>query len=269
MQPLVFAVVNVTPDSFSDGGRFFDREAAVQRGLQAAAEGADVLDLGGESTRPSGATYGQGPREVSADEELDRVIPVIERLRAETACPLSIDTRKSKVAEAALKAGVGFVNDVSGGTFDPEILKVAATSGAPLILMHMRGTPETMASLTDYADVVGEVRRELAERVKAALQAGVAREKLWVDPGLGFAKTPEQSRVLLRELPALKALGLPILVGPSRKSVLGSDRPPSDRLPESLAAAVLAVLGGASAVRVHDVEPTVRALRFMSLPGLG
>jgi dihydropteroate synthase len=265
LTPLVFAVLNVTPDSFSDGGQYLDPAAAVRRGLQAVAEGADVLDIGGESTRPSGMTYGQGPREITASEEIDRILPVIERLRAETDRPISVDTRKSEVAAAALAAGATYVNDVSGGEFDPAILRITAASGARLILMHSRGTPETMATRTQYGDLVAEVRSELAERVAAAVSAGVARDRIWVDPGLGFAKTPEQSRILLRELPALKALRLPILVGPSRKSVLGSDRPPAERLPESIAAAVLAVQGGASAVRVHDIEPTVRALRFLSL----
>jgi dihydropteroate synthase len=269
MKTLVFAVVNVTPDSFSDGGQYLDPAAAVRRGLQAVAEGADVLDIGGESTRPSGSTYGQGPREITATEEIDRILPVIRRLRAETDRPISVDTRKSKVAAAALRAGAGYVNDVSAGTFDPDILKVAAEFGSRMVLMHARGTPETMATRTQYADLVADVRDELAERIAAALSAGIARENLWIDPGLGFAKTPEQSRTLLRELVALGPLGLPILVGPSRKSVLGTDRPPAERLPESVVAAVLAVQGGASAVRVHDVEPTVRALKFLRLAGLG
>jgi len=269
MKPLVFAVINVTPDSFSDGGEFLDTNAAVGRGLQAIAEGADVLDIGGESTRPSGSVYGKGTREVSSEEELARVIPVIERLRAETDRPISIDTRKSKVAAAALKAGARYVNDVSGGTFDPDILKVAADFGADMILMHSRGTPETMADRAHYDDLVSEVRDELAERAAAAVAAGIAREKIWLDPGLGFAKTPQQSRTLLRELPTLVSLGFPLLVGPSRKSMLGSERPPAERLPESIAAAVLAVQGGAGGLRVHDVGATIRALNFLRLAGLG
>ncbi len=267
--PLVFAVINVTPDSFSDGGQFLDTEAAVQRGLQAVVEGADVLDIGGESTRPSGSVYGKGPREVSADEELARVIPVIEALQARTDKAISIDTRKSKVASAALKAGARYVNDVSAGTFDPKILRVAADGGAELILMHSRGTPETMAERAQYKDLVSEVREELAGRVAVATGAGVQRQRIWLDPGLGFAKTPAQSRTLLRELPALASLGFRLLVGPSRKSMLGSDRPPAERLPESIAAAVLAVQGGASALRVHDVAATVRALNFLRLAELG
>ncbi len=269
MKPLVFAVINVTPDSFSDGGKFLDTEAAVRHALKAVAEGADVLDIGGESTRPSGRIYGEGRREISADDELYRVLPVIERLRAETDKPISIDTRKSKVAAAALKAGARYVNDVSAGTFDPEILRVAADLGAELVLMHSRGTPETMASHAVYEDLVGEVRKELLERVAAAIDAGVRRERIWLDPGFGFAKTPEQSRMLLRRLPALASLGFPVLVGPSRKSMLGSERTPSERLPESLAAAVLSVQGGAAGLRVHDVEATVRALNFLRLAGLG
>lgn len=262
MKPLVFGVLNVTPDSFSDGGRHLDPNAAVARGLRLLADGADVLDIGGESTRPSGEIYGAGRRQVSFAEELARVMPVVDALRRATDRPLSIDTRKSRVAVAAIKAGVRYVNDVSGGTFDPELLAVVADSDADLVLMHTRGTPETMAELTSYGDVVSEVCAELLGRVDAALAAGVRRERIWIDPGFGFAKTPAQSRRLLSGLGALVALGLPVLAGASRKSMLGSAHPPESRVPESLAAALWAAQAGARGLRVHDVEPTVRALRL-------
>jgi dihydropteroate synthase len=248
-------VLNVTPDSFSDGGRFFDPEAAVVRGMELAAEGADLLDIGGESTRP-------GSEAVPADEERRRVLPVIKRLAAEVDVPISIDTRKAEVAEAALEVGATIVNDVTAGG-DPRTFEVAREAGAGLVLMHMRGEPATMRELTEYADVVAEVRDYLAGRVEAAVTAGIDREFLCVDPGLGFAKTEEQSLRLIRETDALLPIGRPVLVGPSRKSFIGwaLDLPVEERLEGTLAAVALAVFRGAHIVRVHDVRAAVRAVR--------
>jgi dihydropteroate synthase len=251
----VMGVLNVTPDSFSDGGRFFDPEAAVARGVDMAAEGADLLDVGGESTRP-------GSEAVSEEEERRRVIPVIKRLAAELDIPISIDTRKPHVAEAALEAGASIVNDVTAGG-DPRTFEVAREAGAGLVLMHMRGEPATMQQLTDYEDVVAEVRDYLAQRVEAAVGEGLDRDLLCVDPGLGFAKTEEQSLRLIREAEALLAIGRPVLVGPSRKSFIGwaLDLPVDERVEGTLAAVVFAVSRGAHIVRVHDVRETARAVR--------
>jgi dihydropteroate synthase len=251
----VMGVLNVTPDSFSDGGRFFDPEAAVARGVDMAAQGADLLDVGGESTRP-------GSEAVSEEEERRRVIPVIKRLAAELDIPISIDTRKPDVAEAALEVGASIVNDVTAGG-DPRTFEVAREAGAGLVLMHMRGEPATMQQLTDYEDVVAEVRDYLAQRVDAAVGEGLDRDLLCVDPGLGFAKTEEQSLRLIREMDALLTMGRPVLVGPSRKSFIGwaLDLPVDERVEGTLAAVVFAVSRGAHIVRVHDVRETARAVR--------
>ena len=248
-------VLNVTPDSFSDGGRFLDPEAAVARGVQMADEGADLLDVGGESTRP-------GSEAVPAEEERRRVLPVIKRLSAEVGIPISVDTRKPEVAEAAVEVGATIVNDVTAGG-DPRTFEVARESGAGLVLMHMRGEPATMQQLTDYEDVVAEVRDHLARRVEAAAAAGVAPEFLCVDPGLGFAKTEEQSLRLIRETDALLSIGRPVLVGPSRKSFIGwaLDLPVGERLEGTLGAVAFAVSKGAHIVRVHDVRAAARAVR--------
>jgi dihydropteroate synthase len=248
-------VLNVTPDSFSDGGRFFDAEAAVARGVEMAEEGADLLDVGGESTRP-------GSEPVSPDEERRRVLPVIKRLAAEVDIPISIDTRKPEVAEAAVEAGATVVNDVTAGG-DPRTFEVAREGEAGLVLMHMRGEPATMQQLTDYENVVADVRDYLARRVEAAEAAGVGREFVCVDPGLGFAKTEEQSLRLIRETDALLPIGRPVLVGPSRKSFIGwaLDLPVEQRVEGTLAAVTIAVLKGAHIVRVHDVRAAARAVR--------
>ncbi len=261
-RPRLFGVLNVTPDSFSDGGQFLEVRAAVEQGSRLVEEGADALDVGGESTRPSGRVYGPGKRELPAEEEIARVVPVIRALRRRFDVPISIDSRKAAVAEAALDAGASLVNDVSGGAFDAGMLPLVARRGVPVILMHMRGTPETMASLAEYRDVRAEVAVELAGRVDAALRAGVRREGIAVDPGLGFAKTSEQSRALLGGFEAVRSLGFPVMIGASRKSFLARPGiPPQERVAESVAAAVAAVLGGARLLRVHDVAATARALR--------
>jgi dihydropteroate synthase len=248
-------VLNVTPDSFSDGGRFFDPEAGVTRGVEMAAQGADFLDVGGESTRPGSET-------VPEEEERRRVIPVIKRLVAELDIPISIDTRKPAVAAAALEVGATIVNDVTAGA-DPRTFEVAREAGAGLVLMHMRGEPATMQQLTDYQDVVTDVRDYLSQRVEAAVAAGLDRELLCVDPGLGFAKTEEQSLRLIRETDAFLSIGRPVLVGPSRKSFIGwaLDLPVDERVEGTMAAVVFAVARGAHIVRVHDVKEAARAVR--------
>ena len=247
-------IVNVTPDSFSDGGAFLAPDRAVRRGLELAAAGADILDVGGESTRPGAAP-------VSAAEELDRVLPVIEGLAASCDLPLSIDTTKLEVARAALAAGAAIVNDVSALRFSPGIADLAAETGAGLVLMHMRGEPRTMQLDPRYDDLLGEVGGSLRDAARRAEAAGVDRASIVVDPGIGFGKTAPDSWRLLAGLSGL-APGYPVLVGHSRKSFLdpGGSRPPSERLPQTLAAGLLAALNGASILRVHDVEPHVRLL---------
>jgi dihydropteroate synthase len=259
-RPRVMGVLNLTPDSFSDGARWYregDPGPAVERGLAMLAEGADLLDLGAESTRPGGGVYGAGARDVPAEEELARLLPVLERLRAATDAPLSVDTRKAAVARAALAAGADLVNDVSA-LGEPEMGAVVAAAGCPLVLMHSRGEIGTMQRGIHFDDVVAEVRAELAAAVARAMAAGVAREAIVVDPGLGFGKTAEQNLALLGSLPELAGLGLPVLIGASRKSFLGTvtGAPPEGRLAGSLAAAASATAGGAAILRVHDVAET-------------
>lgn len=253
---LLMGIVNVTPDSFSDGGRFLDPAAAVAHGLRLAAEGAHILDLGAESTRP-------GSDPVPPGEELRRLLPVVRGLReALPDVPLSLDTTKAAVAEAALDAGADMVNDVSAGTFDPAMIPLCARRRVPLVLMHLRGTPKTMQTAPFYDDPVTEVRRELAQRVETARAAGLGPGYLVVDPGIGFGKRVEDNLALLRDLPALASLGLPLLVGVSRKSLVGAltGAPVGDRLPGSLAFHVAALLGGARIFRVHDVAAHRQAL---------
>lgn len=253
----LMGVVNVTPDSFSDGGRYLGVEAAVAHGLQLAEAGADILDIGGESTRP-------GARRVSAEEELERILPVIRGLRERTQVPLSVDTTKAAVAREALQAGAVLVNDISGLHFDPELPRVVAEAGAACCLMHVQGTPETMQQAPAYADVVEEVLTWLEQGVERAVAAGVPRERLLVDPGIGFGKTLGHNLFLLRRLGELRLLGLPVLVGTSRKSFLGrltGDKPASERLAATLGSvAAVAASGEADLVRVHDVAEVKDAL---------
>jgi dihydropteroate synthase len=265
--PFLMGVVNTTPDSFSDGGRFLDAAAAVAHALRLAEEGADLIDLGGESTRP-------GAPPVPAAEEVRRVVPVIERLRARGfALPISVDTCKAEVARAALAAGADLVNDVMG-LADPALAAVVAEAKVPVVLMHMRGTPSDMATRASYDDVVADVARELEAAVARAVAAGVHPERIVLDPGIGFAKTPAQNVEVLARLPELRKLGWPLLVGPSRKSFIGAvtGAAVQDRLPGTLAAVTAAVLAGAEFVRVHDVAPArqaavlAAALRQASLP---
>jgi dihydropteroate synthase len=252
--PFLMGVVNATPDSFSDGGRYLDPDAAVDRALQMEDEGADLVDVGGESTRPGAAP-------VPAGEELRRVVPVLERLRARGfTLPISVDTRKPEVARAALDAGADLVNDVAG-LADPALAEVVAAAGVPVVLMHMRGTPADMRSRAVYADVVEEVARELEEALARAGRAGVARERVILDPGIGFAKTAAQSLALISRADRLRALGRPLLVGPSRKSFIGevTGAPVEARLPGTLAAVAACVLAGAELLRVHDVAAARQA----------
>jgi dihydropteroate synthase len=249
-------VVNATPDSFSDGGRFLAPEAAVAQAERLAAEGADLVDLGGESTRP-------GAAEVDPAEEARRVVPVVERLRARGfTVPISIDTRRASVARAALAAGADLVNDVSG-LADPAMGQVVAEAGVPLVLMHLRGTPATMQDRAVYRDLLGEVAAELRAALRRAVAAGIREELVILDPGLGFAKTPEQSVELLARVGELRALGRPLLVGPSRKRFIGhlTGAPVEARLPGTLAAVTACVLAGVEMVRVHEVAAALQAAR--------
>lgn len=268
--PFLMGVVNATPDSFSDGGRWLAPEAACAHALRLLAEGADLLDLGGESTR-------RGAAEVPAAEELRRVVPVIERLRAGgCTAPISVDTRKAEVARAALAAGADLVNDVSA-LADPGMAELVAGAGAPVVLMHMRGTPADMASRATYGDVCAEVERELEEALARAVARGVREERVILDPGLGFAKTPAHDLRLLAGLDRLRRLGRPLLVGPSRKSFIGQTvgAPVGDRLPGTLAVVTACALAGVEFVRVHDVAPArqaarvAAAIRAASGPGEG
>ena len=251
-------VVNVTPDSFSDGGQFQQASDAVAHALALADQGADVLDIGGESSRP-------GAEDVSTETEIARVIPVIEGVRA-AGCrsAISIDTRKAAVARAALAAGADWVNDISALRFDPAMAPLLAEAGCPAILMHMRGNPRDMQQRTHYEDVIGDVLTELAAALDAAEAAGIARDRLLVDPGIGFAKTPEQNLVLLRHVERFHALGRPLVVGVSRKSVIGQvlDLPVSERLEGALSVTALLVAAGVQVIRVHDVQANVRAARM-------
>jgi len=247
----VWGILNVTPDSFSDGGRHLDPAAAVARGLALAAEGADVVDVGGESTRP-------GARPVPESEERSRVLPVIEALRARGfSVPISVDTRRAAVAEVALCAGASIVNDVSAGS-DPDMLSLVASAGAGIVLMHMRGAPADMQDDPRYEDVGREVLEFLQERVEAARAAGVRPDRIWIDPGIGFGKTVAHNLALLAALPGFVATGHRVLVGASRKSFLGrlTGRETGERLAGSLACAAHAHRARVGAVRVHDVRET-------------
>lgn len=252
-------ILNVTPDSFSDGGRFLDRSDAIAHGVAMCRVGADLVDVGGESTRP-------GAGRIDTTVELDRVLPVIKELVAE-GVPVSIDTTRAAVAEAAIDAGACIVNDVSGGLADPRMAAAVAAAGVPWILMHWRGHSDRMVDLATYADVVAEVRAELLQRVDAAIAAGVDPALLVIDPGLGFAKTGQHNWELLRRLDALVELGHPVLVGASRKGFLGkllaaadgTPRPPSGREGATAAITALAAQSGAWGVRVHDVQTSLDA----------
>ncbi len=255
-KPRVMGIVNVTPDSFSDGGKFNTTEKGIAHALQLAEEGAEILDIGGESTRP-------GATPVPLDEELKRVIPVIEGLR-DVGVPLSIDTYKPQVMQAAITAGADIVNDVCA-LREPQALEIVATSQAGVCLMHMQGRPQTMQADPQYDDVVSEVRDFLKDRLDAAVQAGIDRSRIVLDPGFGFGKRTAHNLTLLNHLNDIQALGLPLLIGLSRKSVLGQVVGVSvdERVHASIAASVVSVMKGANIVRVHDVKPTIDALKIV------
>ncbi|MEW6330758.1 MAG: dihydropteroate synthase [Pseudomonadota bacterium] len=255
-RPAVMGILNITPDSFSDGGVFLSPDKAIDQALRMAQEGADIIDIGGESTRP-------GARPVSAQEEMERVLPVVETLRAHLPLPISIDTSKPEVMRAAVAAGAGLVNDVRA-LREPGALETAAQLGVPVCLMHMRGEPRTMQDDPRYDDVVGEVRDFLKQRLDACVNAGIPASRLVVDPGFGFGKTLEHNIELLRGLKKLQSLGAPVLVGLSRKSMIGKalGLPVEQRLHASVALALMAAQQGARIVRVHDVGPTVEAIRM-------
>lgn len=248
-------VVNVTPDSFFDGGFYSDAEKALSRALELLQEGADIIDIGGESTRP-------GSDPVSAAEEIRRVIPIVHRLRQKTDRLISVDTMKSEVAQAALDAGADIINDISGLRYDSRMPALTAQYRAGLILMHMKGTPKTMQANPFYEDVVAEVRSFLHERLHVALAHGIPKERVIIDPGIGFGKRLEDNLTLLNKLPALEELGRPVLIGVSRKSFIGKilDLPPYDRLEGTIAASILGVVRGAAILRVHDVRAVKRAV---------
>ena len=257
-RPQVMGVLNITPDSFSDGGDFFDPQRALDRALQMQDEGAAVIDVGGESTRP-----GAGP--VSVSDELQRVVPVIDALQAQLTVPISIDTRKPEVMQAAVAAGAGLINDVNA-LRAPGALEAARASAVPVCLMHMHGDPRTMQADPHYADVVAEVKAFLLQRVAACEAAGIGRQRLLLDPGFGFGKTVEHNLQLLARLEELAATGLPVVVGLSRKSMIGKllGLDIAGRLPASIALAVLAVERGARLVRAHDVAATWQALQMQA-----
>jgi dihydropteroate synthase len=254
---LVMGVVNVTPDSFSDGGRFFDPQAAVERGLQLVAEGADLLDIGGESTRPGAEPVGEA-------EELRRVLPVIERLAGQVPVPLSIDTQKPGVARAALATGAAIVNDIAANRASPEMWEVVGAAGAGYVAMHMQGTPQTMQQAPTYADVVAAVQGFFADRLTRLAVAGVAPARVVLDPGIGFGKTAAHNLDLLARIAEFSSLGRPLLLGVSRKSFLGTllGVEAERRLPGALACTVWAAREGVRLFRTHDVGATVQALRM-------
>jgi dihydropteroate synthase len=256
-RPLIMGIVNATPDSFSDGGLYLHRDAALAHAQQLIAEGADILDIGGESTRP-------GARPVSIQEEMDRVLPIIEEL-SDAAVPISIDTFKPEVMTAAIAAGAQMVNDINA-LQDAAAMNAVAASHAAVCLMHKQGHPQTMQEQPVYQDVVAEVGAFLSERISAAEAAGIQRDRIVIDPGFGFGKTLAHNLALLRELNKLAELGVPVLAGLSRKSMLGAltGREALQRLPASVAAALIAVQRGASIVRVHDVRATVDALTVLN-----
>lgn len=258
-EPRIMGILNVTPDSFSDGGAYLDPAQAIERALTMVEEGADLIDVGGESTRPGAAS-------VPVEEEVARVVPIIEALAPRLPVPISVDTSKAEVMRAACAAGASLINDVRA-LQDPGALEMAAQCGVAVCLMHMQGQPRSMQLDPQYRDVVAEVRGFLAERVAACREAGIPGDRLLLDPGFGFGKTLEHNLTLLRRLPELAVEGLPLLVGMSRKTMiggmLGGDRPAAERLHGSVAAALLAAQQGAAIIRVHDVAATRDALRVL------
>ncbi len=246
----LMGVLNVTPDSFSDGGVFNTTAAALAQAQTMVAAGADMIDVGGQSTRP-------GAEQITLAEELERVIPILQVLRPEIAIPISVDTTRATVAKASVEAGADIINDVSGGTFDSEMLPTVASLDVPIVLMHIRGTPQTMQQMTDYQDLMGEISSFLAAQIAAATAAGIDQKKIIIDPGIGFAKNYEQNLEIFRRLRSLKTLNCPILVGASRKSFIGrilDQADPKARVWGTAAACCAAIFNGADILRVHDVQ---------------
>ena len=254
----VMGALNVTPDSFSDGGLFFDKDRAVEQGMAMAQEGADIVDVGGESTRP----YSE---RISVQEELDRVIPVVEVLGKELHVPVSIDTIKAKVAEEALRAGASMVNDVSALRFDPDMVRVAAEAGVPVILMHMKGMPDHMQDRPVYGNLLGEITAFLDDALERARRGGISPEMTIVDPGIGFGKTFDHNLEILKELGKLRRLGRPILIGTSRKAFIGHilKKEATEREAGTMATLAAAVMNGAHIVRAHDVKKAVETVRII------
>lgn len=253
----IMGILNVTPDSFSDGGLYLDTEKAVERALEIEKEGADIIDIGGESTRP-------GAIPLSPEEELSRVIPVIERLKSILKIPISIDTYKAPVAKEAIQAGASIINDISGLRYDPDMASVASEYGVPVVIMHIKGTPRDMQVNPVYQDLIGEILDYLKEGISIALKAGVDESRIIVDPGIGFGKTVEHNLEIINRLDEFKSLGMPILFGPSRKSFIGKilDLPVDNRLEGTAAAVAIGIIKGADIVRVHDVRSMVRVARM-------
>ncbi|MCR4423889.1 MAG: dihydropteroate synthase [candidate division WOR-3 bacterium] len=254
----VMGILNVTPDSFYDGGRYLAPEQAVEQGIRLSEEGADIIDIGAESTRP-------GSNPVPANEQLRRLLPVLKQLTRQIKVPISVDTTSARVAKAALDAGAGMVNDISGLNFDPQMAKVVARAGVPVIVMHIKGKPRTMQKNPVYQDLMAEIVNGLARSIKRGEDAGIASDKFLVDPGIGFGKTVAHNLEILRRLRELQTLGKPIVVGPSRKSFIGAvlNLPVEERLEGTIAAGVVAALNGARIVRVHDVRALRRALALV------
>jgi dihydropteroate synthase len=257
-RPGIMGILNITPDSFYDGGRYLNVDEAFARARAMARDGADIIDIGGESTRP-------GSSGVAAREEIERLAPVVERICGEIDVAVSIDTRKAEVARAMLELGAHMINDVSGFGHDENMAGVVVEFGVPVVLMHMRATPGDMQEHTDYVDVVSDVRRELMERVAAAEAGGVARGNILIDPGIGFSKTAEQSAEIIARLDEFVETGYPVVLGPSRKSFMGEllGLRTDERLEATIATCIWAVLKGVMVVRVHDVGPVVRAVKML------
>jgi len=258
--PVLMGILNVTPDSFSDGGEFLDSQAAIDQGLKMIADGAGIIDIGGESTRP-------GAKPVSPAEQIRRVVPVIEELNRQTNIPISIDTTSSEVAQAALEAGASIINDISALRFDEQMVQIAAQAEVPVVLMHMLGSPRTMQEHPTYSDVVEEVKSFLATRIEFAISAGIKRTQIVVDPGIGFGKTAEHNLTLLRNIRQLQELQVPVLVGPSRKSFIGKIleiKDPRERIYGTAAAVSWCAAEGAQIIRVHDVKEMSQVVKLIS-----
>jgi len=253
----IMGILNVTPDSFSDGGQYFDKSSAIKRAIQMAEDGADIIDIGGESTRP-------GSESVPLEEELRRTLPVIEALAKEIKIPISIDTYKSEVARRALDAGASMVNDISGLKFDPEMPHIVCKYGVPVIIMHIKGTPKDMQKNPVYEALIPEIMDYLRESIERAREAGIPEDRIIIDPGIGFGKTFEQNLEIIHNLHEFTFLEKPVLIGPSRKAFIGKilgDAPVTDRIEGTAAAVAISIMNGANIVRVHDVKEMVRVVK--------